>query len=181
MLGRARQAEVGDLRHPLIVLAIHQDVGRLEIAVNDALCMDRRQTLGDADRDLHRQRNRQRLGILIEERSEIAVRDELGDEIENVFARVVEEVVHAEDVQRLAGDSRRVQRLVLEPLGVLGAELDALHRIHQPGPPMPGLEDDAESARPHLANEVVVACLRNTAAERWHPARSCSSGENLSW
>jgi hypothetical protein len=94
------------------------------------------------------------------------VRHQLRDEVEHVVVRILEERVHAEHVQRLAGDARRIKRLVAIALGVFDAQVDALHGIGQTRVPVARFEHHAEAARPHLAQEVVVARARDAARDR---------------
>ena len=113
--------------------------------MDDALSVDGGQALGDTGPDLQGQGQRQRPRLLVEERPQVAVGDQLRDQVEDVGVGIVEERVDAEDVRRFGGDAGRVERLVAVPLGVLGAQLDALDGVEQAGLAMAGLEDPRRS------------------------------------
>ena len=65
--------------------------------------------------------------------------------------------MHADDVRRMRGDARRVERLALEARGVLLRQHQLLDRERKPGAPLARLEHGAEAARPELANQLEVA------------------------
>ena len=169
-VGEARDAEVGEQRVQLAAVLLQQDVGRLQVAVDDAVGVARGERVGDLRGEQGRADRREgavlpevavQVGALDQvhdERQQVALDDQVADPHDVGVGQAQQDGALAQEAHH---DVRVVRELLLEDLDRDGLAGLARHgRLGARGLPLAGPPDGARGAASERLLEQVLAAYR---------------------